>query len=345
MTVAVLFGGQSYEHEISIVSAIALKKVLKCNLVYIFCDSNREFYLIPTNEITSKRFSSGAYKKDTKLTLKQGGFFSKSMLKEKQVDFDVALNLIHGADGEDGKVPALFDFFNIPYIGPRIEGSVLSYSKLWNKYLAQEMGVKTLNFEVVSKDNRNVTLPLPIIIKPLRLGSSIGLSVVKEGSELDYALDVAFEFDDDVLIEPFIEGVKEYNLAGCKAKEGFLYSIIEEPQKEEVLDFDKKYLDFSRTQRVFEASLDERVSKQMKEAFAKLYEPLFLGALIRCDFFVIDGEIYINEINPNPGSMANYLFEDFDSVIAALAKSLPKQRHIAVQYQYINSIQSAKGKA
>lgn len=345
MTVAIVFGGQSYEHEISIVSAIALKKVLNASLVYIFCDKDREFYLIPTAEITSKRFSSGTYKKDTKLTLKQGGFFAKSLLKEKPVECDVCINLIHGADGEDGKIAALFDFFNIPYIGPRIEGSVLSYSKLWNKHLAQEMGVKTLPFEVVSKASRNVTLAYPIIIKPLRLGSSIGLSVVKSASELDYALDVAFEFDDDVLVEPFIEGVKEYNLAGCKTSNGFEYSIIEEPQKEEVLDFDKKYLDFARTQRVFEASLEDEIALKMKESFAKLYEPLFYGALIRCDFFVIEGEVYLNEINPNPGSMANYLFEDFDSVVSRLAKALPTQRHIAVKYQYINSIQAAKGKA
>ena len=345
MTVAILFGGQSYEHEISIVSAIALKKVLTCNIIYIFCDKDREFYLIPTGEITSKRFSSGAYKKDTKLLLKQGGFYTKSMLKDKPVLFDVAINLIHGADGEDGKIAALFDFFNVPYIGPRLEGSVLSYSKLWNKYLAQEMGVKTLEFEVVNKNNRQVSLPLPIIIKPLRLGSSIGLSVVKEASELEYALDVAFEFDDDVLIEPFIQGVKEYNLAGCKTNDGFEYSLIEEPQKEDILDFDKKYLDFSRTQRVFEAALDEATSFAMKQAFAKLYDPLFVGALIRCDFFVIDDDVYLNEINPNPGSMANYLFEDFDGVIGRLAKALPKNRHIAVQYQYINSIQAAKGKA
>ena len=84
---AVLFGGVSYEHEISIVSAIALKDVLDMQITYIFCDKNREFYAIATKDITSKLFSSGAYKKYPKLTLKNGGFFQKSLMKEKRLEF------------------------------------------------------------------------------------------------------------------------------------------------------------------------------------------------------------------------------------------------------------------
>jgi D-alanine-D-alanine ligase len=77
MKIAIIFGAKSFEHEISIVSAIAMKKVLKAELLYLFCDYDRDFYLIPTQEINSKRFSSGAYKKDKKLLLKKGGFFLK----------------------------------------------------------------------------------------------------------------------------------------------------------------------------------------------------------------------------------------------------------------------------
>ena len=76
MKLAIIFGARSFEHEISIVSAIALKKVLTCELIYIFCDHERNFYLIPTDEINSKRFSCRTYKKDKLLSLKQGGFYS-----------------------------------------------------------------------------------------------------------------------------------------------------------------------------------------------------------------------------------------------------------------------------
>ncbi|WP_024954643.1 D-alanine--D-alanine ligase [Sulfurospirillum arcachonense] len=344
MKIGILFGASSFEHEISVVSAIALKKVLTAEIVYIFCDYDRNFYHIPTDKINSKRFSSGEYKKDKKLELKNGGFFQKTLMSEKKLDFDVTLNVIHGKDGEDGKIASLLDFFGVPYIGPRVEASAISYNKLFTKMYAKEFGVNTLDYKTLEKSSsRDIELEYPVIIKPTRLGSSIGISIVKSQKELDYALDVAFEFDTQVIIEPFIDGIKEYNLAGCKTDK-YNFSIVEEPQKEEFLDFDKKYLDFSRTKRVNEAELSNEVVKKLQEAFIKLYEPLFAGALIRCDFFILNNEIYINEINPVPGSMANYLFDDFNTCILDLSKFLPTSVNVNKEYKYINSIQAAKGK-
>ncbi|MBD3789276.1 MAG: D-alanine--D-alanine ligase [Campylobacterales bacterium] len=346
MNISILFGGSSYEHEISIVSAVTMKKVFKkTGLSFIFVSSEREFFLIDPSKMTSKHFSSGAYKKDKKLTLKQGGFFIDGILGSKQVAFDVALNLIHGRDGEDGKIASLMSFYHIPFISPRLEASVLSYNKLYTKFLAQSLGVKTVAYEHLSKDDeRKITMSYPVIVKPVRLGSSIGVSIVKNDTELDYALDVAFEFDTDVIIEPFITGVKEYNQAGCHTKDWEL-SIVEEPHKEEFLDFEKKYMDFSRDSKVHSADISDSLRITIQENFKKIYHPLFLGSVIRCDFFVIENEVYLNEINPIPGSMANYLFEDFESMIHRLSSNLPEEKTITVNYQYIHSIQSAKGKA
>ena len=344
MKIGIIFGGKSFEHEISVVSAIALKKVIKSELVYIFCDYDRNFYLIPTDKITSKRISSGEYKKDKKLELKQGGFFQKALMGEKKVDYDFMLNVTHGGDGEDGKIASLLDFFGISYIGPRVEASAISYNKLFTKMYAKQYEVNVLDYITLEKSSsRDIELDFPVIIKPTRLGSSIGISIVKTEEELDYALDVAFEFDTQVLIEPFIDGIKEYNLAGCKTDK-YNFSIIEEPQKEEFLDFDKKYLDFSRTKRVNEADLSTKQIENLKDTFIKIYEPLFSGSLIRCDFFMIEDKVYINEINPVPGSMANYLFDDFDMVIKELSHFLPQSINVPAKYQYINSIQAAKGK-
>jgi len=344
LKVALLFGGVSYEHEISIVSAVALKDVIKSEKVYIFCDKDREFYLIDKESMKSKTFSSGEYKKFPKLTLKNGGFYQKALLKEKRVEFDYVLNVIHGADGEDGKVASLMDFFEIDYIGPRVEASVVSFNKLLTKAYAKEIGVNVLDYELLRRGEYETKFDFPVIVKPLRLGSSIGVSVVRKREDLEYALDVAYEFDDEVLIEPFVEGVTEYNLAGCKVGDEFLFSIVEEPKKEEFLDFDKKYLDFSRTSRVSKADLNEEDEERLRDAFRKIYGNLFEGALIRCDFFVINKEIYINEINSVPGSYANYLFDDFNEVLNSLAKSLPKRKIINIDYKYIHSIQKAKGK-
>jgi len=344
MKYAIVFGGVSFEHEISIVSAIALKDVLKNSLEFIFIDQNREFYLIDQNNMKSKFFSSGEYKKSDKLSLKNGGFYKKALLGEKKIEFDVAINLVHGGDGEDGKLAGMFEFFGIDFIGPRVEASVLSFNKLFTKLYANEIGVKTLEYEVLrDREYELKKLDFPVIVKPSRLGSSIGVSIVKSKEELEYALDVAYEFDNEIVVEPFIEGVKEYNLAGAFGGD-FIFSIVEEPQKKEFLDFEKKYMDFSRTEQVLKADITDSLQEAFKENFKKIYGKLFQGAIIRCDFFVVDGEVVLNEINPIPGSYANYLFEDFNQVVDQVSKNLPKSQKISIDYKYINSIVKAKGK-
>jgi len=344
MNIAVLFGGSSYEHEISIVSAITLKKVLKnTTLSFIFVDANREFYLIDAENMKSNYFADGGFKKAKKLVLKKGAFCTVGLMGLKAQSLGTVLNLIHGRDGEDGKIASLLEFNDIAYISPRVDASVLSYNKLYTKLYAESLGVKVVPYSVLNaSDSRNVTLEYPVIIKPVRLGSSIGVSIVKSADELDYALDVAFEFDNQVLIEPFIEGVLEYNQAGCKTSE-FELSIIEEPNKEEFLDFEKKYLDFSRDGKVEDAEISLELKTDIQDAFKKVYANIFEGSIIRCDFFVVDGEVLLNEINPIPGSMANYLFEDFEGMIERLITKLPKEHSIKIDYSYINSIQSAKG--
>jgi len=345
LKLAILFGGASFEHEISIVSAITIKEKLKAfDLSFIFCDQDHTFYLIDPSKMKAVTFSRGEHRKMPKLSITNGGFEEKGFFGSKKHEMPL-INLIHGGDGEDGTISAMLDFFNIPFIGPRKEGSLLSFDKHYTKWFAASVGVKTLPFEILHKDDKRIVkTAYPFIIKPARLGSSIGVSVVREANELDYALDVAFEFDDTVLVEPFIGGVKEYNLAGYASRGEIEYSIVEEPQKAEFLDFEKKYLDFSRSGKVAHAEVSDDLVRQLREAFAKIYLPLFEGALIRCDFFEIEGEVYLNEINPIPGSMANYLFEDFQGAVQKLLGSLPDKRAIRVKYDYIHSISQAKGK-
>lgn len=104
-------------------------------------------------------------------------------------------------------------------------------------------------------------------------------------------------------------------------------------------------MDFSRDSQVLAADVADELKVKIQESFKKVYEPLFLGSIIRCDFFVVDGEVLLNEINPIPGSMANYLFENFEEMVERLASNLPTEQKISIDYKYIHSIQSAKGKA
>ena len=345
MKLTILFGGASFEHEVSIVSAITLKqKLLEFDLHFIFCDHNHNFYLIEPQKMKATTFSSGEYKKMKKLSISHGAFIQKNLFSSSEYG-GVFLNLIHGADGEDGTIAAMLDFFSIKYIGPRIDASVFSYDKRYTKWLCEARGINSLTYEELnSKEHSSIKIPYPIIVKPSRLGSSLGVSVVKDESELDYALDSAFEFDKSVLVEPFINGVKEYNLAGFAADGKIHFSIVEEPQKDEFLNFEKKYMDFSRSSQVLKADISKDIEKKLKANFEKIYINLFEGALIRCDFFVVEGEVYLNEINPIPGSMANYLFEDFKVSIEMLSNSLPHAKRAKVNYEYIHSISKAKGK-
>ena len=340
----ILFGGNSFEHEISIVSAITMKKKLGDIGHFIFVDLEGRFYLIPSKDMQSKHFATYAYKKDDEVQLCHGGFAQKSLFGSKVIS-GIVINLVHGKSGEDGEIAALLGFYGISFIGPRIEASAISFNKVLTKGYAEHRGVKTLPYEAFHKgDKIAINMPKPIIIKPARLGSSIGIAVVKEDKELDYALDVAFEFDDMIIVESFIPNIKEYNIAGFGTSDGIIFSMIEEVRKNEFLDFDKKYLDFSATNKPKAADLNIDLQERLKGAFGAIYSDCFEGALIRCDFFIIDDEVYLNEINPIPGALASYLFDDFSGKINLLSKNLPSRKKINITYKYISKIQAIKGK-
>jgi len=342
MKFAVIFGGMSFEHEISIVSAISLSKIIDIEH-FIFIDEQRDFYLIDKQNLKAKFFSSYNFKKEKKLNIEKNGFSYKTVFGKKELNFDILINLVHGNDGEDGKLASIFEFFDINFIGPRIEASVISFNKFFTKLYAKAIDVNTLEYKYF-KLNQDIKINnFPVIIKPTKLGSSIGISIVKEENELSYALDIAREFCDEVIIEPFVSNIKEYNLAGCKITDNFIFSNIEEVSKNEYLDFEKKYLDFNREKKV-KSTIPQELDAKLKDTFKNIYNNLFEGSLIRCDFFVINNEVYLNEINPIPGSYANYLFDDFKSVFLKLASNLPKSKKINIHYEYINKINANKGK-
>jgi D-alanine-D-alanine ligase len=346
MRIAILFGGRSYEHEISIVSAITLKNILD-NPLFIFLDEKHEFYLIDDKKLRADYFSNGEYKSSKKLEIIHQGFKHKTFLKtEVFLDLKV-INLIHGADGEDGTINSLFKFFDIPIISPSTEASVISFNKKLTKLFAESVSVSVLPFETLSifDQEKRTNLNFPIIIKPLRLGSSIGIQVVHSQDTFQYALDSAFEFDDEVIIEPYFSNIREFNIAGVLTTNELVISNIEEVSKDkkrasEILDFEAKYLDFSRNEVIQNSEISQEIKQELIENFKKLYSPMFHGSVIRCDFFLIDNKIYLNEINSVPGSLANYLFEDFQNI---LETSKPVNNTLpTISYQYIQQIKKSK---
>ena len=119
MKFGIVFGGQSYEHEVSIISAIAVRKALKVDdIAFIFCDADRRFFLIEPKNMMASYFKNGGYKagglsKPKELQIANGGFYANGMFSKDRLPVDVFINLIHGCDGEDGKIASLFEFFGI----------------------------------------------------------------------------------------------------------------------------------------------------------------------------------------------------------------------------------------
>ena len=255
-------------HEISIVSAIVLKKVIKEPLKFIFVDKEGQFFLIPSGDMKSDFFSDGGYKKAPHLKLCRKGFVHHKWIGQEVIALDGVISLIHGRQGEDGTISSLLEFYHIPFIAPRKEACVVSYNKIMTKWYAKSVDMPTLPFEVVRGDEKPQlhNLNFPLIIKPSKGGSSLGINVAHNEEELSYYIDEAREYDDEILLEPFIDGVKEYNIAGFWGDE-FHFSIIEEPQKEKILDFDKKYLDFGREEIVPKADISPQLEQKIQRGF------------------------------------------------------------------------------
>ncbi|MBZ7994316.1 D-alanine--D-alanine ligase [Campylobacter canadensis] len=338
MKKAIIFGANSYEHEISIVSAITLSNILE-DVKFIYVDFEHNFYLIDKKNMNAQFFAKKDFKKQKRIYISNGGFYEKSLFSQNKIDIDLIINTIHGKIGEDGTMAALLDFFNIKYIGPRINASSISIDKHLTKLYANEVGVKSLKYYLNPTSTQG--LEFPLILKPANLGSSIGIAIANNSSEFAYALDSAKEYDDKIIAEPYFENIQEINLAGYFDGEKIVFSKFEEPKKNGHLDFSQKYLVFKQKE-IQEVKLSEEIQNKLKDAFSKIYMPLFKGALIRCDFFIKDNEIFLNEINPNPGSYANYLFDDFEKELNSLANSIKNNENIKENYSFLQKIVQAK---
>ena len=342
LKIGILFGGNSYEHEISIVSAISLKNELEFDLLFIFIDENRDLFLIDSEHLKASLFADKGYKKYPLLSFANKGFNQKSLFKDKFIDCENIINLIHGQDGEDGSISSFLSWYGFSYISPSIEASVLSYNKILTKLYAKANNINILEYEIL-KDTKNpkTKFDFPVIIKPAKLGSSLGINIAKNQEEFVYYIDEALEYDKNILIEPFIEGVEEFNLAGYFTYD-LHFSKIEQVNKKEILDFDTKYLDFARDDKIKEANISDELKDKMYLSFKKVYGDMFKNALIRCDFFIYKNDVYLNEINSIPGSLSHYLFDDYNKIIQDMFKTFRANKKIKITYNYINKIKKAK---
>ncbi|MBP5242156.1 MAG: ATP-grasp domain-containing protein, partial [Clostridia bacterium] len=168
------------------------------------------------------------------------------------------------------------------------------------------------------------SLGYPVIVKPARLGSSIGVKVAQDRNELTNAVESGFSFDKTLLIEQYLPDKRDINCAAYALNGKIFVSECEEPlSQEEILSFKEKYLDGGKTRRaVFPANIPKAVAEEVKFYTEKLYKTLSLSGMVRADFLLSGEKVYFNELNTVPGSLAYYLFSPKISHAKRLFESL-----------------------
>ncbi|MDR2526875.1 MAG: hypothetical protein LBC92_03310 [Rickettsiales bacterium] len=355
--IAVFFGAKSFEHDVSILTGIEVCRSLddtKYNVIPIYLDMNNQFWTgdaLMSKTIYPLRDWGKSMLKEAKilvgesrptLRIKEQGMFFSSY---KNITFDVAFCAFHGDYGEDGAIQGLFEVANIPYTGCRALSSSIAMNKSIAKMLVKNKDIPTLG-DIVIKNHRDdffdidkltdeINIPFPLIVKPVSLGSSIGVSKANNKDELNVSILQIFALGEDVLIEPFVDNLEEYNLSATKIfNNKIMTSSIERPNKKdaEFLGFIEKYksggskkcgskcgkfnndnasgmLSMSRTINPDELSIEEQ--KKLRNWTEKIFETLNCNGVVRVDFLCNSKtrEFYFGEINTIPGSLSSYLWE------------------------------------
>lgn len=313
--IAVFFGGVSVEHEISVITGVLTTNSLdgeKFRAVPVYVDGKGEWF---TGEYLKDpdNFKSFDYKKVNKVTLVAGErslYAVKGKRLKKLFSISAAINCMHGERGEDGSLAGLLNMCGVPLVSPPLCPSAFSMDKTFTKTVLKGMGVRTLPFIEVFSPREAVekkrAFGYPVIVKPACGGSSIGVRRAETPKETAEAAAYALRFGGRAVIEPCLENFIEINCAAYLGKNGIIVSECERPVgKTEILSFKDKYESGTRE---FPAKIDAAVSERIKNITKKVYALAGFTGIIRIDYFVSEGKVYLNEINSVPGSLAYYLF-------------------------------------
>ena len=356
--IAVFFGGKSFEHDVSILTGLQVLQVIdvtKYDAMPVYVDTDGVWWTGKALlDMRNYPLDSEAKRKLSKITLdlcvgegktprfevKKAGIFAK-----KYINFDVAFFAFHGNVGENGFMQGLMEVARVPYTGADVLSSSVYMSKITTKAVCRDLGIKVLNEIVINKPKMQESFDIekllsqvgkieyPVCVKPANLGSSVGVTKAKNDSELFASVLAVFKLDTQVIIEPFVENLKEYNVAVMQNIDGeIITSAIESPLgKDEFLDFKDKYLGGGNggtkkmgpaklavptegllsMGRQFEPKMTGDMRSFVIESAKKLFT--FMGATgnPRIDFLCNSktGEMWLNEVNPIPGAFAFYLWE------------------------------------
>ncbi len=318
LRIAILFGGKSAEHEISVLSAKNILEAIdksKYEAVLIGIDKQGKWYLneasrhlLHVDKPTSIRLS----RRSRNVTLvprgRQGHLVS--LKDHKRVGrVDVVFPVLHGPFGEDGTVQGLLKLANIPFVGAGVLGSALGMDKDAMKRLLRDAGIRTAKFlvfhshqkdEIHFEDVEN-QLGFPFFVKPANLGSSVGINKVKDRKQFEHAVREAFQYDNKILVEEYIQGREiECSVLGNDHPIASLPGEII-PQRE-FYSYEAKYLDENGALLETPAKLPADIVKEVQAISIKAFKVLCCEGMARVDFFLRDNkEVIVSEINTIPG--------------------------------------------
>jgi len=337
--VGIIFGGRSVEHEVSIISAHQVMEVMdknKYEIVPIYI--TREGVWVTGKKLLNlnnfKNFDLTGTKKafiapDTSIRslVRHPGtwrWFQEKLLAK----LDVIFPIIHGTHGEDGTLAGLLELANIPYVGAGVVGSAVGMDKIITKSVLRDNGLPTVNYvwftrkewedspkEIITKIE--TALKYPLFVKPSNLGSSVGINKAKDREDLKFALSVAGHYDRRLIVEEGLENSMEVNCA-VLGNDDPIPSICEQPISwKGFLTYEDKYSHKDKTKgmkganRRIPAPISAELTKEIQELAVKAFKVIDCRGVARVDFLIHANkkDLFINEINTVPGSLAFYLWE------------------------------------
>ena len=364
--VGVIFGGDSVEHEVSIISALQAMENIdeeKYEIVPIYISKDRHFYTgAALRDMDTYKYFDNMKKFVKEITICRKGNEIvlqkiKGLFGRNVNTIDVAFPIVHGKGVEDGSLAGFLETLSLPVVGPSVLGAALGQDKVLLKQVLEANNIKTPKYVwfydyEYSTDKEKIienleTLNYPVIVKPANLGSTIGIGVAHNRNELTKAIEDALEYEKKIIVEQMIPNLMELNCAVCGNYEYSETSLIAEMKmKHELLTFEDKYLGGSKGKGIktsskmptsmsnseFEipANISEEMTKEIYEMSKKVFRVLNLKGVCRIDYLVNKetNEIYVNEPNTIPGSLAFYLYKpkgkDYRTLTDELIKSAIK---------------------
>lgn len=319
ITVGIIFGGKSAEHEVSLQSAKNVVEAIdkeKYEPVLIGVDKNGNWLLSDSSEFL---LNSGDPKRirlnqaaghAVALVPESNGRLSSldaSGLREIKKTIDVVFPILHGPFGEDGTMQGLLKLANIPFVGAGVLGSAVGMDKDVMKRLLRDASIPTAQF-IVAKENDVPTyeevvkkLGVPFFVKPANLGSSVGVSKGENAEAFNRSIREAFAYDRKVLIEEYVEG-REIECSVLGNDDSIVSVPGEVIPAHEFYSYEAKYIDENGAALEIPAKLPEEIAKKVQELAVKTFNVLACEGLGRVDFFLKEnGDVMVNEINTIPG--------------------------------------------